>query len=492
MHLRVVSSMNWKRPLAASAAFVLCFWFAHSVPAQSPKKPPALDHTLLIQHVHLVDVTSGAVRDNTDVLVAGGHIAQMGPHLKRPNDAQLLDGSGKFLIPGLWDMHVHLAGLSADPKWSRDVLLPLLVANGVTGVRDMGGSLPALLEWKKQIAAGALVGPQIFASGPMLDGTFEDPSVLLTRNPQEAAARVQELKAMGADFVKILSGLDRDTYFAVATSSRSVGLTFVGHVPPLVGAAEASDAHQKSIEHILYGGIPIACSSTEEVLRQQMAAAMKTGAILQIAKVEDAAADAYDPAHARALWQTLVKNGTWIVPTLISTYTSARLDELVNDDPAAAYLPHSLTQTWTAAALKISLRPEKIAFWKRELARHLELVRQMHAAGVKILAGTDSLDPHNVPGASLAKELGLLVQAGFTPLEALQAATQNPAEFMGRTDVGRISVGARADLVLLDASPLADVANVARIHAVVVGGRALTRVDIDQAFARLKQTAAQP
>ena len=470
------------------AGVALCLLLcASSLHPQPPAPPPPL----LIQHVHLIEVDSGAVNDNTEVLVVAGRVAGIGSHLKHPKDAQVVDGSGKFLIPGLWDMHVHLAGLSADPKWSRDVLLPLLIANGVIGVRDMGGSLPAVLEWRTQMAAGTLLGPQIYAAGPMLDGGFEDPNVLLTRNPKEALERVQQLKSMGADFVKILSGFDRDTYFAIATDSRSAGLTFVGHVPPLIGTDEAANAGQKSIEHILYGGFALACSSDPAAMRQQMAAAMKSGAILQIGKVQDAAADAYDAAHAKALWSTLVAKGTWVVPTLVSTYTSAHLDELVNNNPAAAYLPRPVAAGWSATALKVSLRPEKIAFWKRELARQIELTRQMHSAGVKILAGTDSLDPHNVPGRALAQELTLLVQAGFTPLDALRAATRNPAEFMARKDTGRVAEGARADLVLLDANPLADINNVTRIHAVVLGGKLLGREDLDGMLAKLKESAAQ-
>jgi len=445
---------------------------------------------LLIEHARLIDVSSGAIREDANVLVVDGRIAEIGGRVKAPRGARRVDATGTFLIPGLWDMHVHLAGLSADPNWSRDVLLPLLLANGVTGVRDMGGSFSALQEWRKEIARGTLLGPQIYAAGPMLDGGFEDPSVLLTRNPEEARARVSELKSMGVDFVKVLSGLDRDTYFAVAAAAHSAGMDFVGHVPPLVSSTEASEAGQKSIEHILYGGIPIACSSNDVALRQQMAAAMKSGALLQIAKVEDAAASSYDPERAAALWKTLVRNRTWVVPTLVSTYTSSRLDELVRDDPSAQYLPRPVTRMWTADGLKVSLRAEKLAWWRRELSRHIALVRQMHNAGVGILAGTDSLDPHNVPGSSLAKELELLVEAGFSPLESLQAATLMPARFIGRTDSGTIAKGSRADLVLLDANPLSDIRNIRRIHAVVVAGNFLSRSDLDQILLRLTEAPA--
>jgi imidazolonepropionase-like amidohydrolase len=228
-------------------------------------------------------VNVGSLRPATDVLVANGRVTKIATHISAPQGATRIEGEGKFLIPGLWDMHVHLAGLSADPGWSRD-LLPLLVANGVTGVRDMGGNLEALQQWRKDIAAKSITSPEIVAAGPMLDGEFDDPNVLKTRNPQEARERLAELKSRGVDFVKILSGLDRDTYFAAIAAAKENGLTLVGHVPPLVGPDEASNAGQKSIEHILYSGIAVACSSKPEELRRNWAEALQSGALREIAK----------------------------------------------------------------------------------------------------------------------------------------------------------------------------------------------------------------
>ena len=479
--------MSYQRILSFSLGVALACCGAALVTAGGVPASEAL----LIEHARVVDVATGAVREDTSVLSMDGKIAEIGGHVKAPRGAHRVDAHGNYLIPGLWDMHVHLTGTIADANRSRDVLLPLLVANGVTGVRDMGGIFAALQEWRKQIAAGTLLGPQIYAAGPMLNGSPDEAEIMAARNPEEARARVTELKSMGVDFVKVLSSLDRDTYFAVAKAARANGMDFVGHVPPLVSSVEASDAHQKSIEHILYGGIPLACSSDADALRQQMAKAMNSGALLNVAKVEDAAAASFDQGRADELWKTLKKNGTWVVPTLTSTYTSSRLDELVKADLDAAYLPNAVTQKWTAEGLKVSLREEKLAWWRRELPRYLEMVRQMHAAGVGILAGTDSLDTLNVPGSSLAKELELLTEAGFTPLEALRAATVKPAEFMGRTDTGNVAKGSRADFVLLEADPLADIHNVRKISAVVVAGKYLSRGELDQMLARLKENAGK-
>jgi imidazolonepropionase-like amidohydrolase len=455
----------------------------HSLGSGLPPDPP-----ILIKAVNIIDVTTGSVRRATDVLVANDRIAEIATQITAPQRTTRIDGKGKFLIPGLWDMHVHLAGLSADPAWSRD-LLPLLVANGVTGVRDMGGNLETLQQWKKGIAGKSILGPDIVAAGPMLDGEFDDPSVLKTRNPQEARQQVAELKARGADFVKVLSGLDRDTYFAAIAAAQENGLTLVGHVPPLIGPDEASNAGQKSIEHILYSGIAMACSSNPEEFRRQWAAAMQSGAVREIAKVEDAAIADYSSSKADVLWKTLVRNKTWVTPTLHSTYSSAHLAELVKDDPVMAYLPRSVAAKWTSEKLQVSLAPDKLEWWGRELHNQLKLVNEMHAAGVRILAGTDSLDPHNLPGASLPHELELLTQVGLTPLEALQAATSGAAEFLGRHDIGNIVVGSKADLLLLDGNPLENIANVRRIQAVILAGRLLTLSDLGTVLSRIKTQA---
>lgn len=447
--------------------------------SQARAAQPAHDQPTLIRSVNLVDVNSGRVLPGMDVLVADGRIKQIAHDRLQPKDAHVVDGTNRFLAPGLWDMHVHTAGLSANPEWSRDTLLPLLLANGVTGIRDMGGSLTALQAWKAQISRRDLVGPEIVMAGPMLDGASDDPSVMAVQTPAQARHAVDQLTAEHVDFIKVLSGLDRDTYFAAVAESKAQHLPIVGHVPDLVGAGEASRAGQKSIEHILYGGIAIACSSREEELRGAIAKAMQSGSIRQLAKVEDAAIDSLNEEKARKLWATFRQNKTWIVPTLVSVFVSSHLGELSASNPEAAYLPKSVRDEWTPEKLKAYLQPDKLAWWKRQLSDQTEMVRRMHEAGVSILAGTDSLDPHNIPGFALAKELELLVHAGFTPIEALQSATIRPAEFFGRSDAGSIAVGNAADLILLDANPAADITNIKKLHAVFVQGRYLSRSDLD-------------
>jgi imidazolonepropionase-like amidohydrolase len=443
------------------------------------EQPTHNNEPTLIRSVNLVDVASGSVTPEMDVLLADGRIQQIGHKLLLPKGTRVVDGTKRFLVPGLWDMHVHTAGLSANPDWSRDTLLPLLVANGVTGIRDMGGNLEALQTWKRQISQGELVGPQIVMAGPMLDGDSDDPSVIAVKTPDQARHTVDQLAAQHVDFIKVLSGLDRDSYFAVVAESKAQHLPIVGHVPTVVGTAEASQAGQKSIEHILYGGIAIACSSREEELRGEMAKAMQSGSIRQVAKVEDAADESFSEEKAQKLWATFRQNKTWVVPTLVSTFVSSHLDELSASDPDAEYLPKSVRDGWTPEKLKGAMQPDKLAWWKREVSEQTEMVRRMHQAGVAILAGTDSLDTHNVPGFALVKELELLVHAGFTPMEALQSATIRPAEFLRLSDAGNIVAGNAADLLLLDADPTAGIENVKKIQSVFVKGRYFSRSDLD-------------
>lgn len=442
--------------------------------------PQQRESPIFLKSVNLVDVEGGRLLSGVDVLVADGRVKKIGHHLRIPRGAKRVFEPNAFLIPGLWDMHVHIAGLSADPEWSRNVLLPLLIANGVTGVRDMGGNLAALQQWRDEVSHFAVVGPRLVFAGPMLDGESDDPSVISVKTSDQARDTVDRLAAQHVDFIKVLSGLDRDSYFAAVAESKAQGLPIVGHVPTVIGTAEASRAGQKSIEHILYGGFAIACSGREEALRQDMISAMRSGAIREVAKVEDAAFASFSEEKAQKLWETLRQNQTWVVPTLVATFVNSHLDELSVDNPELEYLPQAVRNQWIPEKLSGSLQPDKLEWWKREFSEEVALVRRMHEAHIALLAGTDSLDTDNVVGFALARELELLVQAGFTPIQALQAATIRPAEFLGRTDIGSIAEGKVADLVILTANPLANISNIRTIESVIVRGRYLSRSDLDQ------------
>jgi imidazolonepropionase-like amidohydrolase len=433
------------------------------------------------------------------VVVSAGVIEWIGAASdhKRPAHKNELefDARGKFLIPGLWDMHTHVAGISADPAWSKNVLLPLLVANGITGIRDMGGDLHALQEWRSEIASGALLGPQIVAAGPMLvpaprpgNAKSTDPSVLEVGTPEEARAAVDQLQKQGADFIKVIQ-LSREAYFAVAEEAKKDGITFAGHIPNAVTATEASAAGQKSIEHIIYSSLALDCSSEDvELHRRLLEAAAKRDR--SDAAVYDEADKTFSPEKAAALWATLKRNGSWVTPTLYSISIVAHSTQLSPDDPLLAYVPLALQKEWRPTGSPSQKELADAAWWERQYENDRKLTGEMRRAGVRLLAGSDSLDRYVFPGSSLHYELRELVAAGLTPQEALQAATENPAEFFGRKDTGLIAAGRRADMVLLDADPSQDIANTQKISGIVLAGQFLQRKDLDALLEKSRAAAA--
>jgi imidazolonepropionase-like amidohydrolase len=466
--------------------------------AIEPTPDSAARAPVAITHVTIINPQGPPQKDMT-VVVSGGAIEWVGTSTdpKRPahKDELQFDARGKFLIPGLWDMHTHVAGISADPAWSKNVLLPLLVANGITGVRDMGGDLHALQEWRREIASGALLGPQIAAAGPMLvpaplPGKLKsgDPSILEVGSPAEARMAVDLLQKKGADFIKVIQ-LSREDYFAVAQESKKDGITFVGHIPTAVTASEASAAGQKSIEHIIYSSLALDCSSKEQDLRRRLleAAAKRDGSD---AAVYDDADKTFSPQKAAALWNTFIHNGTWVTPTLYSISQLAHSPQQSPNELLLAYVPLALQKEWRPTVSPSQKELADAAWWERQYENDRKLTGEMHRAGVRLLAGSDSLDRYVFPGSSLHYELRELVAAGLTPQEALKTATVNPAEFLGRKDIGSFAIGGRADMVLLDADPLQNIENTQKISAVVLAGQFLSRQDVDTLLEKARAAAA--
>jgi imidazolonepropionase-like amidohydrolase len=432
--------------------------------------------------VNLIDVTGGTVAANSTVVLSGGRIADVGrsADVRIPRGAQVVDGSGKFLIPGLWDMHVHMVFGDWFPQ-SREITLPLFVANGVTGVRDMGGELDVLQRWRREITQGKLLGPRIVTSGPMLDGPKPRfPSSVAVASPEDGRKAVDDLKRRGADFIKLQSLMSRESYFAIAGEAKKQAIVFAGHVPDAIRAMEASNAGQKSIEHLT--GVFEGCSTVEDEL-------------LKGPKGLKRFLETFDDTKAAALIAVFAKNRTWQAPTLVWERGGNLLDQRdLQHDSRARYVPASWKNgTWrrfTEDILKDQANDD-LETRQRFVAKELEVVRAMHRASMPFLAGTDTAAGVYVfPGFSLHEELQLLVQAGFTPLEALQCATRNPAEYLGKLgEMGTVEKGKVADLVLLDANPLDDIANTQRIAGVIAAGRYLSRADLDQLL-RGVETAA--
>ena len=473
-------------------AKLLCALFAILLAALSfSAAEPSLQ--LAITHVTVIDATGRPPQLDQTVLIEAGRIAAVDAtaKIKIPKNARTIDAAGKFLLPGFWDMHVHLAGINADPSWSKQVLLPLLLANGITGVRDMGGDLDALLSWQRDIESAALLGPHIVAAGPFLAASGKKtPEQYPVANAAEAREAVDDLKKRGANFIKIISMPSRDAFFAVADESKKQNISFVGHLPFEVGAKEASDAGMHSIEHLLYSAFALSFSSKEAELRPRLVLAEKNGDAVAWEQIAHEADATYSTEKAAVLFETLKKNGTWVTPTLASLDITSHPENWKPDDPLLAFVPPSMAKEWRDSLNDAEMK-KRAAWLARQASNDWKLTGELHRAGVPLLVGSDSLDPFVFPGDSLHHELFELVRAGFTPMEAVQAATRGAAQFLGRTqDLGTVGIGHEADLVLLSANPLENIDNTRKVAAVVRHGSYYDRAALDALLARAKEAAA--
>jgi len=460
--------------------------FAHARQRTQPKP-------LVFTHVTVIDATGAPAKPEMIVVITGDRITELGPteRVRVPKDAQVVDATGKFLIPGLWDMHVHWYGY--DKAYLR-----LFTANGVTGVRVMWGA-PIHFEWRKEIEEGTFLAPRMVIASTIVDGPKPIwPGSIGVANEAEARQAVIRLRRDGYDFIKVYSLLPREAYFAIADEAKKQGLPFAGHVPFWVSAGEASDAGQRSIEHLT--GILAACSTREEELRKgfedafsNLPQGQRLPSPARTRPLSRMMLETFSVEKSAALFPRLKRNHTWQCPTLTVLRSGAFInDPNFRNDPRLKYMPTQLRTQWDPST-DFRFRERTAADF--DLARLLykkqvELVGMMHRAGVEFLAGTDVENPYCFPGFSLHDELVLLVEAGLTPMDALQAATLNPARFLGKeTDIGTVEKGKIADLVLLEANPLEDIRNTQRINTVVIRGKLIPKAELEQMLATVEATA---
>jgi imidazolonepropionase-like amidohydrolase len=396
-------------------------WLALSA-VQGAAGPPS---QIAITHVSVIDVRAGTIKKDMTVLIAGDQISAVraAKEKERPptKEIRVIDGRGKYLIPGLWDMHAHSGG--------DDRALHLFIAYGITGIRDMAGDAAKLTDARRLITSGELTGPRLVFAGPMLEGppSQADDWTWIIHSPEEARNAVDRLVELHVDFIKVHDGLARESYLAIAVASKERGISFVGHVPASMTPAEASDLGQKSIEHLEF--VPKSCHALFESAAGGAPRNLPSGC---------------DPQSLDELLHRFAHNGTWLDPTIQSF------------------------RYWAPSQ------------WSAIFSGFRELVPSIRKNRISILAGTDSSsvleEKGDPPGTSLHDELALLVDAGFTPSDALRAATLNPALFLGLSNsLGTIEAGKTASMVLLEANPLHDIRNTERIVAVISEGRYLSR-----------------
>jgi len=452
--------------------------------ASPQTRPAAQQKALVFTRVTVIDATGAPAKPDATVVIVEDRITDVGQagSVRIPSDAQVVNAQGKFLIPGLWDMHIHWFG--NDKRY-----LELFIINGVTGARVMWGA-PIHFEWRREIQEGAFLGPRMVIASSILDGPNPVwPGSIAVGNETEAREAVRKSKQDGADFVKVYSLLPRQAYFAIADESRKQRLPFVGHVPNSVSAGEASDAGQKSIEHLT--GVLAACSTQEEAWRKEALDAysnlpqgQRVPSPERTRPLSRLLLETFSPEKATALFTRLKQNHTWQCPTLVVSRSFAFLnDPSFRDDKRLKYMPSKFRAMWDPNAdFRVQGRTsEDYDLSRAGFRKSVELVGLMRRAGVEFLAGTDVGNPYVFPGFSLHDELALLVQAGLTPMEAVQAATLNAARFLGNEkDFGTIEKGKIADLVLLEGNPLEDITHTQKINAVVLGGRLLPKPELQQ------------
>ncbi len=439
---------------------------------------------LLLQNGNLIDLASGEIHSGTDILIEGDRISAIGPQLLVPG-AKVVDASGQYVLPGLFDMHVH--SLRSSP--AIDHLM--YIAMGVTAVRDMGGCLGEedswiacaadKKRWNREVADGQRIGPRYDqVTSLAINGGKEIPSGWPTElgapDVEGARRRAAHDSERGIDFLKPYSLLDRDAYLALAAAAKEQGLYLAGHKPLAISGQEAITAGQRSIEHAFlfiwecYPGID----------------ALRKGRNIRAAYTHEtrlAMLDTHDTQTCDALMNAMRDARTAFVPTHTTRKLDAyALDEDFRNDERLRYIPAPLRSMWLADADSMANRTteEGNRSYRDFYEFGLKQTGRAHAKGVMVLAGTDAPDSFVFPGMSLHDELVHLVQVGLSPLAALRAATIEPARFLGIDDVaGSIAVGHRADILLVSGNPLRDIAQTRNIEAVILAGQLYDRPQLN-------------
>ena len=439
-----------------------------------------------IKNVNIVDVEKGVVKRNQTVVIEDGKIKAIGTNTAIPKDAVQINGKGKYLMPGLWDMHFHMWDIIKD-GWeiNEKVSLPLFLANGVTGVRYMYGN-PGLLDLRNRINAGTTQGPRLIISSPILKGTPSKVTAMYhIKDTTHARSSIDSIAALGYDLVKVYTCWpDRAVFFAVAEACRRNQLPFSGHVPATVTAAEAIEAGMSSLEHL--HGIREAYASNEaELVRFNADVCITRRSLFNaLDSITSQMVNFFDQRQGDKLARILKAKNAFATPTqFFHNYLeiAGKMDSVANaDNIYNRYTPSSLKATLLKEVIPPSQAPTIAQAQKKENAYARKVILHLYRQGVPLLVGTDGPNIGLVPGFSVHQEMETLVNIGVSNKAVLQAATINPARNLGLDKrLGSVLTGKEADLLLLDGNPLQDIKNTRKINAVIVRGKLLSRKELD-------------
>ena len=443
---------------------VLLLLLGCGVPADSSgtQTPPAqgqpkADQVVAFVNVNVVPMDSERVLTGQTVVVRGERIAEVGPasKVKVPNGALRVDGRGKYLMPGLAEMHGHIPPPQA-PKEFTEAVLFMYVANGVTTVRGMLGA-PGQLDLRERANRGELLSPTLYLAGPSFNGNS-------VSSPEQAVEMVKQQKREGWDLLKVHPGLTRDEYDAMAKAAREVGIRFAGHVPAEVGLAHALEMGQETIDHV-------------------------------DGYVEHLGADGapLDEAKLAEVVRLTKKADAWIVPTMALWETLlgvASIDKLLSY-PELKYMPTQMVGGWEKAH---RARQAGAQFDRRKAeltaANRKRILKALHDGGVRVIFGTDAPQQFSVPGFSVHREMASMREAGMTPYQIILTATRSAGEYhKDKARFGTVTAGSRADLILVGGDPLKDLSNVSRRAGVMVRGRWLAEDEIQKRLAGIAAPA---
>ncbi len=436
--------------------------------------------SIAITNASIIDMLDGNVSKNMTIIINDSIISRIAKsdEIKIPKSVRIIDASGKYVIPGLWDMHIH----TSSEFNTREIIYPTFIANGVTGVRVMSADcfepcweLQLSIEQSRKIQAdvkeGKLIGPRSVLASTFIKGALPGkPSTVKAPGTKEHGKElVQLLLDRGVDFIKIYDEIPREAYFGLAEEALKQGIPFAGHVPVTIKASEASKAGQKSIEHCCEGSLFEECSELEDILRKEIQGRILSGNPTNMNELVLKLVKSYDEVKCQKVLNEFLKNGTWFVPTLIAAETDQpiRLDWRNNED--LKYVPKTELEWW----YEDEKETHELYGDSYPEIRNLrfKMVQDMNRSGVNLLAGSDPGIYGVFYGSGLHDELILLVEAGLSELEALQTATVNVAKYLERSNsLGNVKEGMLADMLILDANPIENISNTKKINAVLSNG----------------------
>ncbi|AXY76045.1 hypothetical protein D3H65_19555 [Paraflavitalea soli] len=442
---------------------------------------------LILQNINVVDVEKGKILSGQTVSITGDRISSItkASSFKAAATDSVVESTGQYLIPGLWDMHTHV--------WAPDYFFSLFIANGITGIRGMFEQAQFATQWRQRGLTAGDLAPRGFYAGPIVDGPKPIwPGSVAVSDAAQGRKVVDSLKnQLKVDFIKVYSLLEREPFFAIADESKKAGIVFAGHVPNKVTLLEAAKAGQKSMEH-LYGFIEGASDSSDYYYGLVQGTIKDTTLATRLAR-RAFLRRTFSEKKLAAMVKELKGYGTWICPTMTVNRGIAYLtDSAFRKDDRLVYVAAMIKNMWDPRN-DFRLRtagPEYFNGEKLEYELKKKIIRALNQAGIPLLAGTDTPNPYCFPGFSLQDELQIFTECGLSPLQALQTATLNPALYFGiQKDLGTVANGKIADLVVLKANPLDDIGNTRKIGAVILKGRFIGSAEVDGLLQKARKIA---